>query len=34
MALYAWTLDLRDGTTVIFDKTFAPQRVWPVSGGN
>jgi hypothetical protein len=33
---YAWTLDVRDGTTVIFHKTFAGevQSVWPVKGGD
>jgi len=31
---HAWTLDLRDGTTVIFHKTFTSQRVWPVRDGN
>jgi hypothetical protein len=31
---YAWTLDFRDGTTVIFHKTYTTQSVWPVRGGN
>jgi len=31
---YAWTLDLRDGTTVIFDKFGTSSSAWAVRGGN
>jgi hypothetical protein len=31
---YAWTLDVRDDTTATFQKTFEPQSVWPVRGGD
>jgi uncharacterized protein DUF1566 len=31
---YAWTLDVRDGTTVIRQKTFEPESAWAVRGGN
>jgi hypothetical protein len=29
---YAWTLDVRDGVTAIFEKTTELQRIWPVRG--
>jgi hypothetical protein len=31
---YAWTLDVRDGTTVIRHKTFEPESAWAVRGGD